>query len=129
MSKSGSSGSESDVDISESYRKRLAERAAIIATESSPSAFKVVPVQRRYSETQDAPSVANPIGIEVRRDSFASEEKPSQEFSSSRSFNDSTAEARRKSEAQMAAAVTTMERRLRRPLKARESESMLLPNE
>ena len=130
MSKSGSSGSESDVEISESYRKRLAERAAIIATECSPSAYKVVPIHRRFSESQDGPLATNESGIEGRRESFASEEKPSQEISSNRFGNDPVAgEARRKSEALVAAAVTTMDRRLRRPLKARESESMLLLNE
>lgn len=130
MSKSGSSGSESDIDISESYRRRLAERAAMMVAESSPSAFGSNPSNRRFSESQEGLPISNETRIDSRRESFESQEKLIVEQSSSKPRLDSvTEEARRKMDVQVAAAVVTMDRRLRRPLKARESESMLLPNE
>ena len=131
MSKSGSSGSESDVEISESYRKRLAERAAMVVVESSPSNFRSNPSHRRLSESQDGILIPNETRADGRRESFGSDDKLGlEEQSSNRPGVDvMTGEVRRRADIQVAAAVATMDRRLRRPLKARESESMLLPNE
>ena len=120
MSKSGSSGSESDIEISESYRRRLAEKAVMMTIADSPSAFTAVPLKPLEPESQEG-QLAN---VERRRDTFVVQDLPPKV-----GIDSVMTEGRRKSEVDVAAAVTTLDRRLRRPLKARESESMLLMNE